>query len=104
MSNTRLSAVTAMLLAAACVTALADPPRKHTGNNTVSETTSQPSSAYSAPVGNYDKANEYVQPVGRSGSHSMHPGAPVAAEQFADDQVEASRTIDDDYPNAPGSN
>jgi len=104
MSITSLSAVTAALLTAVCLTALADPPRKHNGTSTVSDTTSLPSSTYSAPASYYDKANDHVQAIGRSGSHSMHPNAPVAAEQFADDEVEASRNIGDDYPNTPGSN
>ncbi|OCR26062.1 hypothetical protein AFK24_05785 [Pseudomonas syringae] len=108
MSTTLLSAVTATLLAAACLTAFADPPKKHNRTSTVSESTSYQPSTNSAPNVEYnnsaDNANGPIQAIGRSGSHSMHPNAPVAAEQFADDEVEASQQIGDDYPNAPGSN
>ena len=107
MSTTLLSAVTAAVLAATCLAAFADPPKKHNRTGTVSESSYLPSTN-SAPAvkhnGTADNANGHIQALGRNGSHSMHPNAPVAAEQFADDEVEAYRQIGDDYPNAPGSN
>jgi hypothetical protein len=64
MSTTILSATTVTLLSAACLTAFAD------SNDAA------------------DSASDYIQAVGRNGSHSMHPNAPVTVEKFADDDVE----------------
>ncbi|MDD2056776.1 hypothetical protein N5D52_13835 [Pseudomonas sp. GD03860] len=63
MSTTKMSAMTLALLTTACLTAFAD--------------------SYDAA----DSASGYMQAVGRNGSHSMHPNAPLAAEQFADDDA-----------------
>ena len=65
MSTTILSAMTLALLTTACLTAFAD------SNDAA------------------DSASGYIQAVGRNGSHSMHPNAPLAAEQLADDDVSA---------------
>lgn len=92
MSTTLLSAVTVALLTATCVTALADPPKKHNRIDTVGEPTAFQASTTSTPAadGNdaADGAPGHIQAVGRTGSHSMHPNAPVTAEQFADDDVQ----------------
>jgi len=63
MSTTILSAMTVALLTAASLTAFVN------ANDAA------------------DSASGYSQAVGRNGSHSMHPNAPLAAEQFADDDA-----------------
>jgi hypothetical protein len=72
MSTTILSATTVALLTAACPTAFAD-------SNDAADSTSG-----------------YIQAVGRNGSHSMHPNAPVTAEQFAGDDVEVLQQTADE--------
>jgi len=95
MSTTLVSAMTAALLSAACLTALAD-------SNDASDSTSgfvqtvvrngshsmHPNAPL--PVAQYadEDASGYIRAVGRNGSHSMHPNAPVLTEQFADDDTE----------------
>lgn len=95
MSTTLLSAMTAALLSAACLTALADPPKKQNAG----ESTAFQASTVSAPVAEDNDAADgvsgYIQPVGRSGSHSMHPNSPVAGEPFADDEEEVARQTAD---------
>ena len=94
MSITLLSAMTASLLTAACLTALADPPRQQNRISTAGETSAFQVTTVSAPVEGNDVADDasgYIQAVGRNGSHSMHPNAPVAAEQFADDDAKVLR-------------
>lgn len=89
MSTTLLSAMTAALLTATCLPVLADSSEQL---NRIS-TTSEPgdfqamTTSVSATEGNdaADNATGYIQVVGRNGSHSMHPNAPVPVEQFADD-------------------
>ena len=99
MSTTLLGTVTAALLAATCITALADPPRKHTRVSDVSEPAAvQPISDASA-AGVAESAGEstpeYIQAGARSGSHSMHPNAPVSAEPFVDEDVQLPRIVDE---------
>ena len=99
MSTTLLGTVTAALLAAACTTALADPPRKHNRVSDVSEpAVYQPISDASA-VGMAQEAGEgtpeNVQAGARRGSHSLHPNAPVSAEPFADDDVQLPQVVDE---------
>jgi hypothetical protein len=99
MSTTLLGTVTAALLAAACTTALADPPRKHNRVSDVSEPAAvQPISDASA-AGMAESAGEgtpeYIQAGARSGSHSMHPNAPVSAVPFADDDVQLPQVEDE---------
>lgn len=48
MNTTLLNAMTAALLTAACLTAFADPPKKHNRISTVSETSSYQSSTSAA--------------------------------------------------------
>lgn len=71
MSTTILSAMTLALLTTACLTAFAD------SNDAA------------------DSASGYIQAVGRNGSHSMHPNAPVTTEQFADDDVKVLQQTGD---------
>ena len=95
MSTILLSAMTVSLLPAACLTALADSSKQQNRISTAGEPTAFQASTTSAPAveGNdaADDASGYIQAVGRSGSHSMHPNAPVAAEQFADDEGKVLR-------------
>lgn len=95
MSTTLLGAMTAALLSAACLTALAD--TKDAADSTSGfiqavERNGSHSMHPNAPVATrqlaYDDASGYIQAVGRNGSHSMHPNAPVIAEQYADDDTE----------------
>ncbi len=74
MSTTILSAMTVALLTAACQTALADSSTQQNRISTLGEPTAD--------------ASGFIQAVGRNGSHSMHPNAPLTAEQFADEDVE----------------
>ena len=89
MSTTLLSAMTAALLTATCLTALADPPKKHNRTTNVDEPAAFQTSASTASEDGYsaDGSSGVIQAVGRTGSHSMHPTAPVASEQFADDDT-----------------
>jgi len=91
MSTTVLSTVTAALLTAACITALADPPRKHNRVSDVSEPAAYQPSATATAIEVADDPGdgtpEYIQAGARSGSHSMHPNAPVATEPFAGDET-----------------
>lgn len=97
MSNTLLSTVTATLLAAACLTALADPPRKHNRVSDVSEPTAyQPSASADEADDTGDGTPEYIQAGARSGSHSMHPTAPVAAQPLTDDEAELPQQVVDE--------
>ena len=85
MSTTLLSAMTAALLTAACVTALADSSRQQNPISTVGEPGILQASTSLTPAA--DDASGYIQAVGRNASHSMHPDAPLAGEQFADDDA-----------------
>ncbi|WP_392887629.1 hypothetical protein ACF6ZU_23995 [Pseudomonas migulae] len=94
MSTTLLSAMTVSLLTAACLTALADSSKQQNGISTAGEPSAFQVTTVSAPVEGNDVADDasgYIQAVGRNGSHSMHPNAPVAAEQFADDETKVLR-------------
>ncbi len=83
MSITIRSAMTFFLLTASCMTAFAD--------------------SYDA----VDDESGYAQTVGRNGSHSMHPNAPIAAAQFADNdafgytQLVGRNGSHSMHPNAP---
>ncbi|VVO44576.1 hypothetical protein PS710_06447 [Pseudomonas fluorescens] len=100
MSTTLPSAMTVALLTATCMTALADPPKKHNQISTVGEPTAFQASPTSDPAAEDNDAAEgapgHIQAVGRTGSHSMHPNAPLAAEQFAGDEVEVLRQTGDE--------
>ncbi|VVP79115.1 hypothetical protein PS918_02114 [Pseudomonas fluorescens] len=89
MSITLPSAMSAALLAAACLPALADSSTQQNLTRTVAEPVAFQVSTVSAPAAGAndaaDDASGYIQAVGRTGSHSMHPNAPVPAEQLADD-------------------
>lgn len=105
MNTTLLNAMTAALLTTACLTAFADPPKKHNRISTVSEPSSYQSSTSAAEHEvAADSAQGHIQAVGRSGSHSMHPKAPVAAEQFADDNVQHLLPTAEQSLQVPGSN
>jgi hypothetical protein len=91
MSTILLSAMTVSLLTAACLTALADPSKQQNRTSTAGEPSAYQASTTSAPVADADDDSGYIQAVGRNGSHSMHPNAPVAAEQFADDEGKVLR-------------
>lgn len=83
MSTNLISAMTAALLAVACMTALADAAKQPN----VSEPSAAQALTVSAPLAEVEEGDSgYIQAVGRSASHSMHPKAPVPAEQLADDE------------------
>lgn len=84
MSTNLLSAMTAALLTAACLTALADSSDQQKGELFQASTTSAPAAGGNDAA---DDASGFIQAVGRNGSHSMHPNAPVVAEQLADDDA-----------------
>lgn len=121
MSTTLLSAISAALLSATCLTALADSSTQQYRINTVSEPAADSASGYiqvverngshsmhaNAPLAGQlaaDDPSGFIQAVERNGSHSMHPNAPVAAEQFADDNAKALQQTGDQWPQAPRSN
>lgn len=89
MSTKRLGVMTAALLAAACFPALADSSNQQSQTGTEDDATViQTSMELSPAAENSEAAGDaagYIQPVGRNGSHSMHPTAPVAAGQSAGD-------------------
>lgn len=95
MSTATLSAMTAALLSAACLTALADNDTADGTSGFIQavERNGSHSMHPNAPlaVGRFvdDDASGYMRTVGRNGSHSMHPDAPVLPEQFADDDGQA---------------
>lgn len=98
MSTTVLSAMLVGLLTATCMTALADSANEQNRSSTVGEPTAvQASTAVTSLVEDVDTGDDAgpIQAVGRTGSHSMHPNAPVVAEQFADDKAKVQRHTGD---------
>ncbi|MGR6452326.1 hypothetical protein ACU5P1_10470 [Pseudomonas plecoglossicida] len=96
MSTATLSAMSAALLGAACLTALADTNDTADGTSGFIQAVERNGSRSMHPnaplaVGRFvdDDASGYLQTVGRNGSNSMHPNAPVPTEQFADDDGQA---------------
>ncbi len=91
MSTTLMSALSALLLTAACLTALADPPKKPNRISTEAEPSVLQVSTTPAPATPASSAADdgFIRASGRTSSHSMHPNAPAAIEQFADDDVNA---------------
>lgn len=92
------SAMLAGALAAVCLIALADPPRKHNGTNTVSEvSTTLPSTSPAATLQQEDAASAMdvsVEPA-RRGHDSMHPQATQAPASADNDETEAQpKTVD----------
>ncbi|MDR7283179.1 hypothetical protein J2X84_002003 [Pseudomonas corrugata] len=93
MSTTIQSVMTVALLSAACLTALADPPKKQNRISTVGEPTALQASPISAPAAEENNAADgapgYIKTVGRTSSNSMHPNAPatVTAVQFTDQEM-----------------
>lgn len=89
-----INAVMAGLLSAACLTALADPPRKHSAISTDETKLSTPSTRPTPSVENDDvveMSDEAVEAPARSSANSMHPEINAKRVIVDEDEAKAVR-------------
>jgi hypothetical protein len=87
-----MSAVLAGLLSAACLTALADPPRKHSAISTDETKLSTPSTLPAPTVENNDVVGMSDEEAhARSSANSMHPEINAQRSIVDEDEVKALR-------------